>query len=87
MQKAVNIILTLMSPTLLLLLLSSCLSHATSLTPFVTVSLISEKLEKKCASESFISKHVVQTHSEIQTGFVQKPLNISPQLLCILFAM
>ena len=25
--------------------------------------------------------------SEIQTGFVQKPLNISPQLLCILFAM
>ena len=29
---------------------------------FVTVSLISEKLEKKCASESFISKHVVQTH-------------------------
>ena len=43
------------------------------------------KIGKECTSKSFISKHVAQTNSEIRTGFLQKPLNISPQLLCILF--
>ena len=45
------------------------------------------KIGKECDLKSFISQHVVQTDSEIGTGFLQKLLNISPQFLCILFSM
>ena len=61
MQKAVNFILTLnTNATLpLLLLLLSCLGHTTSLMPLLTVSLISEKLEK----------NALQTHLFHSTWF------------------
>ena len=82
MQKAVNIILTLIWPTpspppSVLLPWPCHLDHALS-----HCQLDLWKIGKECALESFISKHVVQTNCEIQTGFVQKPLNISPDPFC-----
>ena len=87
MQKAVNIILTLMSPTpspppAVLLPRARHLPHA-----LCHCQLDLRKIGKEMRFGVIYFKTRGSDSSEIQTGFVQKPLNISPQLLCIFFAM